>query len=97
MELILSRRVHAERSLLKRSLLALAPDELAAPHKRMVDGSAQRLPAYGRVNAVQAGDEVRAEVVVATRVGEAEVEVRRFVQILVGTQVFHRAHVVLLV
>src|ERR1700716_1615240 len=44
-ELVLSRRVHTEGTLLKSRFLALAPDEFAAPDERVVYGAPQRLPA----------------------------------------------------
>src|SRR5260370_14668105 len=58
-KLVLSRRVHTEGALLQRRLLALAPDELAASHERVVDGAPQRLPADCGSHTIPAGDQVR--------------------------------------
>src|SRR5208337_2130383 len=69
-KLVFSRPVHTEGTLLERRLLALAPDELAASHERVVDGAPQRLPAHRGIHTVQAGDEVRPQFVVAPRIGE---------------------------
>src|SRR5436309_11537930 len=44
-QLVIRRGVHAKRPLFTGQLLPLTPNQLAAPHKRMVNGSSQRLPA----------------------------------------------------
>src|ERR1019366_419730 len=71
-KLVLSRRIHTKGTLLERRLLALAPDELAASHERVVNGAPQRLPAHGGIHAVQAGDEIRPQFVVAARIREPQ-------------------------
>ena len=57
-ELIVTGCIPAERPLLTRKLLPLAPDEFASPNKRMIDRAAQRLPPHRGVNSVELRDEV---------------------------------------
>src|SRR6266700_1900233 len=57
-ELIVTGCIPAERPLLTRKLLPLAPNEFASPNKRVIDRTAQRLPAHGRVNSVELGNEI---------------------------------------
>src|SRR5271165_3489253 len=73
--LIVAGGVEAKGALFGRQLLALAPDKLTASHEGMIDGPPQRLPAHRGVNVVKLGEEVRALIVVAAGIGEAEVEV----------------------
>src|SRR6266498_3905925 len=82
-ELIITRGIEPKRLLLTRELLSLAPYELTASHERMVDGTAQRLPAHGGINPVKLGNEVarhrhariQATAVVPARIGDTQVEV----------------------
>src|ERR1700687_1566655 len=92
-KLVLSRRVHTEGTLLKWRLLALAPDELAAPDERVVDSSPQRLPAHRGIHTVQACDEVRPQFVVASRIGEPEIDVGGFVKVPVAAEMCHHADI----
>src|SRR5260370_21348549 len=48
-------------------LVTRAPEQLGAEQEGIVDSAAQRLPAECRVSAIQIGQEVRAEIVVAAR------------------------------
>src|SRR6476619_2580684 len=57
-QLIVSRCVPAECSLFTRELLTLAPYELASSYERVIDGTAQRLPAQSCINAVKLTNEV---------------------------------------
>src|SRR6202165_2279890 len=70
-----------------RELVTRAPEQFGAEQEGIVDSAAQRLPAECRVSAIQIGQEVRAEVVVAARVGHAEIEVGGFGQVAIGAQV----------
>src|SRR5260370_9728574 len=86
--------VHAKRMLRlkksrdrKRELVTRAPEELGAEQEGIVDSAAQRLPAECRVSAIQISQKVRAVVVVAARVGHAEIEVGGFGQVAIGAQV----------
>src|SRR6202165_5762924 len=92
-KLVLSRRVHPEGTLLKWRLLALAPDEFAASDERVVDSAPQRLPAHRGIHTVQARDEVCPQFVVASRIGEPEVEVGGFIKVPVAAQMCHRADI----
>src|SRR5262249_44914644 len=56
-ELIFTRDVIAESLTQALRLLAIMPDEFAAAEERVINRAAQRLPAYGRVRAVDAADE----------------------------------------
>src|SRR5467141_509088 len=71
----------------KRELVTRAPEELGAEQEGIVDSAAQRLPAECRVSAIQISQKVRAVVVVAARVGHAEIEVGGFGQVAIGAQV----------
>src|SRR6267143_1307511 len=70
-----------------RELVTRAPEQLGAEQEGIVDSAAQRLPAECRVSAIQIGQEVRAEIVVAARVGEAEIQVGGFAQVAISAQV----------
>src|SRR5438874_1465197 len=70
-----------------RELVTRAPEQLGAEQEGIVDSAAQRLPAECSVSAIQIGQEVRAEVVVAARVGEAEIQVGGFGQVAISAQV----------
>src|SRR5262249_27558122 len=81
-------------------LIASAPEKLAAQQKRVIDGAAKGLPAQSGVGAVEIGEEVRriesganAGVVVATSVGDAEIEIGGFVEIAIGTEMADDAEV----
>src|SRR5208337_212620 len=95
-KLVLSRAVHTESALLKRRLLALSPDELAAAHERVVDGAPQRLPPNRRIDFIKVRDEIRPQFVVTASIGKPEFQVRRLRQVLVAAQVLHRAHIAFL-
>src|SRR5712691_167472 len=74
-------------------LVARAPEQLGTEQEGIVDGAAERPPADGRVSAIQIGQEIRAEVVVAACVGDAEIEVGGFREIPVGAEVADDADV----
>src|SRR5207248_11081485 len=82
-------------------LLAVAPDKFAATNKGVIDGAAQRLPTDSRIYSVEIGYEIvvklrrqrQAGVVVAARVGSADIEVGGFGDVFVSTQVSDSAHV----
>src|SRR5437764_179547 len=57
-KLIVGRAVKAEGALLRRKLLALAPNELAARNERVIDGTLQRLPAQRGIHTVETADEI---------------------------------------
>src|ERR1700693_2019755 len=92
-KLVLSRGVHTEGTLLKRRLLALAPYEFAASDERVVNSAPQRLPPPRGIHTVQARDEVCPQFVVASRIGEPEVEVGGFIKVPVAAQMCHRADI----
>ena len=71
-QLVIAGCIEAEGSLFEWELLSLAPDELPAADKRMIDRAPQRLPAYGGINPVQMGQEVVARVIVSARVGKSQ-------------------------
>src|SRR2546430_15104819 len=84
----------------ERELIAVAPEKLGAEEQRIVNGTAERLPAKRRVRAVKIGDEVgRIEsrtntgAVVSARIGEAQVDIGGLAQIAVRAQVADDAHV----
>src|SRR6266851_7549110 len=74
-------------------LVARAPEQLGTEQEGIVDGAAERPPADGRVSAIQIGQEIRAEVVVAACVGDAEIEVGGFREIPIGAEVADDADV----
>src|ERR1700694_3872545 len=92
-KLVLSRRVHTEGALLKWSLLTLSPDEFAASDERVVDSAPQRLPAHRGIHTVQACDVVRPQFVVASRIGEPEIDVGGFVKVPVAAEMCHHADI----
>src|SRR5437588_2640039 len=92
--LIIARSVEAERTLLTRDLLPLAPYEFAAPHKRMINRSSQRPPPQGGVNPIQVRQKVRSLIVMPSRIRETEIKIRGFGQVAVAAQVQHRAHII---
>src|ERR1700682_2201966 len=79
-EAIFGGRVHAESVLgFEKAewgeLVARAPEEFIAEKERVIDGAAQGPPANGGVRAIEVGEEGRADVIVAARVGNAEIEI----------------------
>src|SRR5919109_2791274 len=74
-QLVITRGVKAEGTLLKGQLLALAPDEFTTSHQGMVDGTPQRPPAQGGVDAIKLGQEVSAQIVVSARIGQTNIEI----------------------
>src|SRR5262249_13411686 len=72
-------------------LIARAPDKLAPEENGVVDGAAQGFPAERGVRAIERGQELGADLIMAARVRCAEIEVHRFVQILVSAQVADNA------
>ena len=99
-ELVIRGSVEPKGALLSRKLLPLAPYEFAASDERMVNGSAQWLPAQGCVNSVELrnkvteGDAVQqSRVVVATGIREPEIKVRRFRNIPITSQMCDGAYV----
>src|SRR5262249_30057758 len=72
-------------------LIRRAPDQLVPEENGVVDGAAQGFPAERSVGAIERGQEVGAEFIMAARVRCAEIEVHRFVQILVSAQVADNA------
>src|SRR5581483_246520 len=87
-KLVVSGSVKPERTLFRRELLSLAPYEFAASHERMIDGTPQRLPSQGRVNAVELSDEVSGRgdgpVVMSARVGKPEIEIGGLSEVFVS-------------
>src|SRR5216684_4140225 len=69
----------------RRRLVLLAPDELAARDKRFVDGTLQWLPMIGCVEAVKLRDEVAAEQVVPSRIGNPQVKIAVISQVPIST------------
>ena len=73
-------------------MIARAPEELGAEEEGIVDGAAQRLPAHGRIRSVKIGEKggrIGSEfpgIVVASSVGEAEIEIGGFAKVAVGAQ-----------
>src|SRR5258708_11691273 len=77
----------------RRKLIARAPEELRAEEEGMVDGAAERLPAEGRICAVQVGHETGriercadARTVVAPSVRSTEIEVGGFAEVAVNAE-----------
>src|SRR5215470_12418611 len=75
-ELVITRCEEPESTLLRRRLLALAPDELAASDERMVDRAPQRLPAQGGINPVELGKKISTQVVVPARIRQTDIHIR---------------------
>src|SRR4051812_46722616 len=98
-KLVIGRRIKAERLLLRRELLPLAPYEFASTDEGMVDGTPQRLPAQGRVDAIQLGHEIACSttegngIVVAASVGQSEIKIGRFADVFISPQMLHRTHI----
>src|SRR5215475_2901119 len=74
-------------------LITRAPDQLASEENGVVDGAAQGFPAERGVRAIERGQEVGADLIMTASVRCAEIEVRRFVQILVSAKVADNADV----
>src|SRR5438270_501947 len=75
-------------------LVLLPPDELAARYKRTINGALQRLPAPSRVHAVKICNEGAAELVMAARIGGANIHVGVVSDVFVSAQVADDAQVV---
>src|SRR5260370_18169074 len=67
-----------------RELVTRAPEQLGTEQAGFVDSAAERPAADGRVSAIQVSQEIRAEVVVAPSVGDAEIEGGGFRGIAIG-------------
>src|SRR4029077_6654803 len=87
------RGIVSESLLGRRELLAITPDKFAASHERVVDRAAQRLPPQGGVDTVEVSEEIGTLIVMATSVGDAQVQVRRFGDVSVAPQVGNGAYV----
>ena len=77
----------------KRQLVAQAIKQFRAEDKGFVNRAAQRLPAQRGVGSIQAGDESRAHIIVASRVRNAQIQVSRFRDVLVPPKMSHNARV----
>src|SRR6266852_2262556 len=80
-----------------RQLIARAPEQLRTEQKILVNGAAQRFPAQRDVRSVEIGQEIgtkiRSEIAVASRIGDAEIEVGGFAEIPVTAEVSNDAEV----
>src|SRR5262249_53876229 len=92
-QLVFRRRVVTKGVLSQRQLLALTPDELAACDKRMVDGAAQWFPAKGGVDSVQVGEKIRALIIVASGIGNPQVKICGFCNVLIAAEVGNGADI----
>src|SRR5260370_39684696 len=80
-----------------RKLIAGAPEKLGAEEDIFIDGGGQGFPAECGVRAVEIGEEIRAEIraeiAMAARIGDAEIEVGGFAEIAVSAQVTDDAEI----
>src|SRR5260370_3435184 len=74
-----------------RKLIAGAPEKLGAEEEIFIDGAAQGFPAECGVRAVEIGEEIRAEIraeiAMAARIGDAEIEVGGLAEVAIDAQV----------
>src|SRR5438093_1857459 len=92
-KLVIGRGIHAKCPLLTGQLLSLAPDQLAAPYKRMVNGSSQRLPAQGRIDSVQICKKIGTKIIVTASIRNTDVQIRGLSNVLVAPQMRHCADI----
>src|SRR5436309_2277850 len=92
-QLIIRRSIVSESFLSRGQLLAIAPDELAAADEGVVNRAAQRLPAQRGIDSVELGKKVRAQIIVAACVRNAQIQVRRFIDIAITAQMGDGAHI----